>query len=61
MLRLMDLEMPTNTLVIMIKRGNGFFVPTGKTIVLLDDILLVITDNRETLEALCRKLNVKCV
>lgn len=56
--RLMDLEMPTNTLVIMIKRGEGFFVPTGKTVMLLDDILLVITDDKDTLAALCHKLNV---
>lgn len=54
--KLMDLEMPSNTLVIMVKRGDGFFVPTGKTELLVNDILLVITDDKNTLADVCRRL-----
>lgn len=49
--RLMDFNIPENTLVIMVKRGNTYFVPTGKTRLLLGDILMVISDNDEALNA----------
>lgn len=47
--RLMDLGLPQNTLVIMVKRGKSFFVPSGKSVLQDDDALLVITDNEHTL------------
>lgn len=43
--RLMDLNMPENTLAIMVRRDNVFFVPTGKTQLLLNDTLLLVSDN----------------
>lgn len=43
--RLMDFNMPENTLVIMVRRDNHFFVPTGKTQLLLNDTLLLVSDN----------------
>ncbi|MBR1929047.1 MAG: potassium/proton antiporter [Paludibacteraceae bacterium] len=49
--RLMDMGFPQNTLVIMVKRGTQFFVPTGKSILQEGDNLLVITDNEQTLQA----------
>ncbi len=55
---LMDLEMPNNTLVIMVKRGDGFFVPTGKSTLMLNDILLIITDDKETLAKEYERLKV---
>lgn len=45
--RLMDLGMPDSTLVIMIRRNDKFFVPTGKTEMKLNDKLLIITDTQE--------------
>lgn len=49
---LMDIGLPEKTLAIMVKRGNGFFVPTGKSILKENDTLLVITDNAENLATL---------
>ena len=45
----MDLTLPDNTLVVMVKRDMKFFIPRGKTILKTGDKLLVITDNDEEL------------
>ncbi len=47
--KMMDLGLPSNTLVIMVRRGQHFFVPTGSSILHAGDQLLIITDNEETL------------
>lgn len=57
--RLMDLGMPERTLVIMVKREEQYFVPTGGTVLLPDDKLLVISDNYVELEQTLRDLGVK--
>jgi cell volume regulation protein A len=46
---LMDLAIPENTLVVMVKRDDKFFIPTGKTMLQEGDKLLIITDNQEAL------------
>ncbi len=56
--RLMDLGMPEKTLVIMVKRGDNFFVPTGRTQLANGDKLLVITDDNAALEETYRKLGI---
>ena len=43
--RLKDLTIPQHTLVIMVRRTDTFFVPTGDTELQLGDHLLVISDN----------------
>ena len=45
----MDLAIPENTLVVMVKRDDKFFIPTGKTVLQEFDKLLIITDNQEAL------------
>lgn len=57
--RLMDLSMPEKTLVIMIKRGEQYFVPTGKTTLFKKDKLLVISDNKEELQQTLIQLGVE--
>lgn len=47
---LMDLRMPEKTLAIMVKRGENYFVPTGKTSLFEGDKLMVITDDNTALE-----------
>ena len=42
---LKDIDVPPHTLVIMARRGDTFFVPTGDTPLLVGDLLLVISDN----------------
>lgn len=46
---LMDLALPDKTLVVMVKRDERYFVPTGKTRLQEHDKLLIITDNNEAL------------
>ena len=41
---LRELQIPPHTLVIMVKRGEDFFIPTGASELLLGDQLLVISD-----------------
>ena len=45
----MNLPIPENTLVVMIKREGKYFIPKGKTELLDGDHLLLITDNKEIL------------
>lgn len=46
---LMNLPLPEKTLVVMVKRNNKYFIPTGNTLLMEDDILLIITDNQDAL------------
>ena len=43
--RLKDIAIPTHTLVIMVRRGESFFVPKGDTELQVGDQLLVIADS----------------
>ncbi|KWW31976.1 MAG: cell volume regulation protein A [bacterium P3] len=52
--RLMDLRLPRQTLAIMVKRGDNYFVPTGTTLLHAGDKLMALTDN---LNELCNTLN----
>lgn len=56
---LMDLELPDQTLVVMVKRKDKFFVPTGKTVLKEKDKLLIITDNQEALLETYKNLGIK--
>lgn len=47
--RLMDMPLPDNTLAVLVKRNDRYFVPTGKTELLERDKLLLITDDQEAL------------
>ncbi|MDR0349690.1 MAG: potassium/proton antiporter [Tannerella sp.] len=47
--RIMDMPMPENTLVVMVKREEHYFVPTGSTELEPGDALLLISDNETTL------------
>ena len=56
---LMNLDLPDNTLVVMVKRDNHFFIPRGKTKLDVGDKLLVITDNDEDLRNTYEKLGIQ--
>lgn len=43
--KLMNLALPDKTLAIMVKRGEKFFVPNGKTELKEHDKLMIVTDN----------------
>ena len=57
--RLMDYSIPESTLVIMVKRGDSYFVPTGKTQLLLGDKLMVISDNDIALRASLHRMGAE--
>jgi cell volume regulation protein A len=52
---LKNLVFPDKTLVIMVRRGEDFFVPTGQSELEVGDQLLVITDNDAILAAQYRE------
>ncbi|MDD4159196.1 MAG: potassium/proton antiporter [Proteiniphilum sp.] len=46
---LIEMPLPDKTLVVMVKRGEQYFVPTGQTALYAGDKLLVISDDEEAL------------
>lgn len=52
--RLMDLNIPNNTLIAMVKRDDQYFIPRGNTELHVGDIILVITDDEKSLETTYR-------
>ena len=48
--RMMDFRLPEKTLVIMVKRGDNYFVPTGKTLLHVGDRLMLLSNNQAELE-----------
>lgn len=57
--RLMNLSLPDNTLVVMVKRDDHYFVPKGQTALKEGDKLLVISDNDEELKKSLRSLGIE--
>ena len=56
--RLRDLILPDNTLVVMVKREENYFVPKGATKLVVGDKLLVISDNDEELHREYKSLGI---
>jgi cell volume regulation protein A len=57
---LKNITFPDNTLVVMIKRGEEYFVPQGGTRLMLGDKLLVLTDNTEDLKRDLENMGIDC-
>lgn len=57
--RLMDLALPDKTLAVLVKRDNAYFVPTGKTILMDKDKLLIISDDHENLMETYKNLGIE--
>lgn len=57
--KLMNLTLPDNTLAVMVKRNNKYFVPKGHTIIKPGDKLLVISDNEEELKKAYESLGIE--
>lgn len=56
--RLMDLRLPEKTLAFLVKRGDNYFVPTGKTVLHLGDHLMLLTDDKQAMNDTLQKLGV---
>jgi cell volume regulation protein A len=57
--KIMDMPMPEKTLVVMVKRGEHYFVPTGSTELEPGDVLLVISDNERSLKETYAKMGIR--
>ncbi len=57
--QLKDIPLPANTLVVMVKRHEDYFVPTGGTELKLGDKLLVLTDNDVELKQELEQLGIE--
>ena len=55
---LMDLRLPEKTLAIMVKRGENYFVPTGKTLLHPGDRLMVLSDNQQAMDDTLQRLGI---
>ena len=56
---LKDIKLPGNTLVVMVCRGDQYFVPKGYTKLHTQDKLLVVSDNNEELIKKAKDLGIK--
>lgn len=56
--RLMDLALPQGTLAVLVKRDDIYFIPKGNTALIVNDKLLIITDNHETLNETYTSLGI---
>jgi cell volume regulation protein A len=56
---LLDMPVPDNTVVVMVKRGDHYFIPKGNTEIEPKDVLFVISDDEEGLRETCEKLGVR--
>ncbi len=52
--RLIDLALPEKTLVVLVKRKTHYFVPSGNSVLLPGDKLLLITDDYQALTESCK-------
>ncbi len=57
--RIMDLPLPDNTLIVLLKRDDKYLVPTGKTVLQEGDKLLIITDDQNALMETYIKLKIQ--
>lgn len=55
---LIEMPLPDKTLVVMVKRGEQYFVPTGQTELLAGDKLLVISDNEDALRETYQNIGI---
>ncbi len=53
--KVMELEIPEETLVVMINRDNNYFIPKGNTILMEKDKLLIITVDHNSLRKTLKK------
>ncbi len=57
--RLIDIDLPVQTLAIMVKRGDKYFIPRGKTKLEVGDVLLILSDTKYALQETKSKFNVQ--
>jgi cell volume regulation protein A len=56
---LLNLPVPDSSLVVMVKRGNHYFIPKGNTVFEPRDVLYVISSDEENMRETCEKLRAR--
>ncbi|HEY9185912.1 MAG TPA: potassium/proton antiporter [Salegentibacter sp.] len=56
--RIVDLKFPRKAIIAMISRGDKFITPNGNTIIEANDILIVLTEDKETLHGVYESLKL---
>jgi len=56
--RMMDIPLPDKTLVVMVKRGESFFIPRGGTEIHIGDRMLIISDDEKALKQTYEELGI---
>lgn len=56
--RMMDIPLPDKTLVVMVKRGDSYFIPRGNTKIQTGDRMLIISDDEKALKQTYEDLGV---
>ncbi len=56
--KIVDMPIPDNTVIVMVKRKGKYFVPTGATEIEPKDILLLISDNETSLREAYIQMNI---
>ena len=57
--KLMNINIPEKSLVVMVKRGSHYFIPSGNSILEKGDVMLIITDDEEALKKTYEELGIK--
>ncbi|MBR0072746.1 MAG: cation:proton antiporter, partial [Bacteroidales bacterium] len=57
--RLLDYRMPENISVLMVKRGDQYFVPSGKTQLQPSDCLMIVGDSLESIQQTATRLELQ--
>ena len=57
--RLINIPLPDNTLVVLVKRYNHYFVPNGCSQLFPNDKLLIISDNETQLKEVYESLGIE--
>jgi cell volume regulation protein A len=59
--QIMDLSLPDHTLIVLVRRGDNYLVPTGQTVLKEKDKILIITDNHEALVETYKNMGIENV
>ncbi|HKL35991.1 MAG TPA: potassium/proton antiporter, partial [Salegentibacter sp.] len=57
--RIVDLKFPKKAIIAMISRDNKFITPNGNTVVEANDMLVVLTEDEETMVSVYDSLNIQ--
>ncbi|MFA5511984.1 MAG: potassium/proton antiporter [Candidatus Kapaibacterium sp.] len=59
--KIVDLNFPKTAIIAMINRNNNFLTPSGSTLIQAHDILIVLSENRESVDAVYESLQLERV